>query len=149
MDIKKALELIESGRFEELDIDDVWELINTLSVSSEPQAFQALVKLQNSKIGQSLPQMNMQMQYIIEQNAQTIEKQEKNFSLFDLDKKGQPLHKEILPIFNFFSRIEVENKEETEKVSVYYLHYQFVIQDSAFFYRQYLLRSRQLWSFHY
>lgn len=116
MDIKKALELIESGRFEELDIDDVWELINTLSVSSEPQAFQALVKLQNSKIGQSLPQMNMQMQYIIEQNAQAIEKQEKNFSLFDLDKKGQPLHKEILPIFNFFSRIEVENKEETEKV---------------------------------
>ena len=68
MDIKKALELIESGRFEELDIDDIWELINVLSSSSEPQAFQALVKLQNSKLGQSLPQINMQMQYIMEQN---------------------------------------------------------------------------------
>lgn len=116
MDIKKALELIESGRFEELDIDDVWELINVLSSSSEPQAFQALVKLQNSKLGQTLPQMNMQMQYIMEQNIQAIEKLEKKFNLFELDKQGYPLHTEVLPIFNFFSHVEVVNKEGTEKV---------------------------------
>ena len=116
MDIKKALELIESGRFEELDIDDVWELINVLSASADPQAFQALVKLQNSRLGQSLPQMNMQMQYIMEQNIQAVEKIEKNFNLFELDKKGQPVHAEVLPIFNFFSHVEVNNKADAEQV---------------------------------
>ena len=95
------MELIESGRFEELDIDDIWELINVLSASSEPQAFQALVKLQNSKLGQSLPQKNMQMQYIMEQNIQALNKVEKNFDLFALDKKGQPVHASVLPIFNW------------------------------------------------
>lgn len=118
MDIQKALELIESGRFEELDIDDVWELINVLSASSEPQAFQALVKLQNSKLGQSLPQMNMQMQYIMEQNIQSLNKLEKNFDLFALDKKGIPQNAEVLPIFNFFSHVEVKNKEDVEQVKV-------------------------------
>lgn len=116
MDIKKALELVESGRFEELDIDDIWELINVLSASSEPQAFQALVKIQNSKVGASLPQMNMQMQYIIEQNSQAIGKIEKGFDLFELDKKGQPKNPAVFPIFNFFSHVEVENKEGAEKV---------------------------------
>lgn len=116
MDIKKALELIESGRFEELDIDDIWELINVLSASSEPQAFQALVKLQNSKLGQSLPQKNMQMQYIMEQNIQALNKEEKNFDLFALDKKGQPVHASVLPIFNFFNHVEVKNKEDVEQV---------------------------------
>lgn len=116
MDINKALELIESGRFEELDIDDIWELINVLSISSEPQAFQALVKLQNSKIGQSLPQMNMQMKYIMEQNIQALNKIEKDFNLFEMDKKGNPIQAEVLPIFNFFSHVEVKNKDEAEKV---------------------------------
>lgn len=116
MDIKKALELIESGRFEELDIDDIWELINVLSTSSEPQAFQALVKLQNSRLGQSLPQKNMQMQYIMEQNAQALNKLEETFNLFELNKNDQPKYPEVLPIFNFFSHVKVENKEDAEKV---------------------------------
>ena len=116
MDIKKALELIESGRFEELDIDDIWELINVLSSSSEPQAFQALVKLQNSKLGQSLPQINMQMQYIMEQNIQALNKLEKNFDLFALDKQGLPKNAEVLPIFNFFNHVEVNNKNDVEAV---------------------------------
>lgn len=116
MDIRKALELIESGRFEELDIDDIWELINVLSSSSEPQAFQALVKLQNSKLGQSLPQMNMQMQYIMEQNINALNKLEEKFNLFELDREGKPVNSDVLPIFNFFSHVKVENKDGAEKV---------------------------------
>ena len=117
MDIKTAIELIESGRIEEIDIDDLWEIINTLSSSAAPEAFQSLLKLQNSKIGQSLPQLNIQMQYIIEQNAQAVSKIENGFNLFALDKKGQPLHQEVMPIFNFFANIEVDNKEGSEKVN--------------------------------
>ena len=116
MDIKTAIELIESGRFEEIDIEDLWDIINVLSSSPDPQAFQALVKLQNSKVGQSLPQLNMQMKYIIEQNAQAVSRLENSFNLFELDKKGRPIHNEILPIFNFFEKIEIENKEDAEPV---------------------------------
>ncbi len=116
MDIKKALELVESGRFEELDIDDLWELINILSVSSDPQAFQALVKVQNSKLGQSLPQMNQQMHYIMEQNAQALASLEKGFNLFALDAKGNPKQNAVWPIFNFFRHVDIENREGAEPV---------------------------------
>ncbi len=116
MDVKTAIELIESGRFEEIDIDDLWELIDILSASSDPRAFQALTMLQNSKIGHSLPQINRQMQYHIEQNMLQIEKLEKKFNLFETNAQGMPIQQDLLPIFNFFSRVEVDNKETAEKV---------------------------------
>lgn len=116
MDVKTAIELIESGRFEEIDIDDIWELIDILSASSDPRAFQALTMLQNSKIGHSLPQINRQMQYHIEQNMLQIEKLEKKFNLFETNAQGMPIQQDLLPIFSFFSRVEVDNKETAEKV---------------------------------
>lgn len=116
MDIKTAIELIESGRFEEIDIDDIWELIDVLSASSDPRALQALSKLQNSKIGISLPQINRQMQYHIEQNLLQIENLEAKTDIFSQNKQGMPKTEAFLPIFSFFSRVEVENKETSEKV---------------------------------
>ncbi len=116
MDIKTAIELIESGRFEEIDIDDIWELIDVLSASSDPRALQALSKLQNSKIGMALPQINRQMQYHIEQNLLQIENLEAKTDIFAQNKQGMPKIESFLPIFSFFSRVEVENKETSEKV---------------------------------
>ncbi len=116
MDIKTAIDLIESGRYAEIDIEDLWEIIEILSASTEPAAIQALLKLQNSRIGQSLPQLNLQMQYIIEKNSLALEKMEQSLNLFTLDKHGKPQHKSLWPIFNFYANIEVENKTENETV---------------------------------
>ena len=116
MDVKTAIELIESGRFEEIDIDDIWEIIDILSASSDSRAFQALTTLQNSKIGMALPQINRQMQYHIEQNLLQIENLEAKTDIFAKNKQGMPKIEAFLPIFSFFSRVEVENKETSEKV---------------------------------
>ena len=117
MDVKTAIDLIESGRFSEIDIEDLWEIIEILSTSSEPAAIQALLKLQNSRIGQSLPQLNLQMQYIIEQNIKVLNNIEQDAEIFAFDKKGHPLCKALLPIYNFYKNIEVENKEDSENVT--------------------------------
>lgn len=116
MDIKKALELIESGRYEEIDLEDIWEIVQVLSSSSDARAVQALMTLQNSPVGRALPQASLEMHHIIENNARLVKNLEKDFNLFELDKSGQPVYAEVLPIFNFFSRVEIENKPGDEPV---------------------------------
>ncbi len=116
MDIKKALELIESGRYEEIDLEDIWEIVQVLSSSSDARAVQALMTLQNSPVGRALPQASLEMHHIIENNALLVKNLEKDFNLFALDKSGQPVYAEVLPIFNFFNRIEIENKPGDEPV---------------------------------
>lgn len=116
MDLKKALELIESGRYSEIDLEDIWEIIQVLSSSSDSRAVQALMILQNSPVGHNLPQASLEMRRIMENNAQLIGQMEKLFNLFEMDKNGQPVHAEVLPIFNFFSRVQVENKPDAEPI---------------------------------
>lgn len=116
MDITKALELVESGRYSEIDLEDIWEIIQVLSSSSDSRAVQALMVLQSSPVGQNLPQASLQMHHIIEANALAVSRLEKGFNLFELDKNGKPVRPEVLPVFNFFDRIKIENKSGDEPV---------------------------------
>lgn len=116
MDTKDAIMLIESGRYEELSDEDIMHLYYTLSSSAEQAAVSALITFRQSRIGNNLPQISMNLHNLIESNYRAVHKVENEVSLFALDNAGRPQSKEILSIFNFFSRVEVENKAGAENV---------------------------------
>lgn len=116
MDIKDAIQLIESGRFFEIDIEDLWELESILSSSTDPQAVAALISFQNSPLGHNLPQASLQLKALIDANSRAVQNIESGFNLFALDSQGRPQSKEVLSIFNFFRRVNVDNKPGAEIV---------------------------------
>lgn len=117
MDMEEAVELVSSGRFKDLSPEDLMLIKDVLSASADPRAVQALITLQNSPAGINMPQTAVEMNSLIKTNAQIFADIEKGFNLFELDNNGRPVHPEILPVFNFFSRVQVENKPETEFVN--------------------------------
>ena len=116
MNTEEAVELVLSGRYKDLSPEDLMLIKDALAASSDPRAVQALVTLQSSPIGQNMTQAALNMYNVIENNAAIVSNLENNFNLFELNEKGQPVHAEILPIFNFFSRVQVENKPSSEYV---------------------------------
>lgn len=108
--------LVESGRFEELSDEDIMQLYYTLSSSTDQSAMLALVAFNKKPISQNLSGISLNLHNLIEANCYAVRDIEKSFNLFAMDAAGQPQSKEILSIFNFFSRVEVENKPGTEPV---------------------------------
>lgn len=117
MDMEEAVELVVSGRFRDLSPEDLMLIKDVLAASADPRAVQALITLQNSPAGMNMPQAAVEMNNLIQVNARTFANIENSFNLFELDSKGRPVHSEILPVFNFFSRVQVENKPEAETVN--------------------------------
>lgn len=117
MDTEEAVELVVSGRFKDLSPEDLMLIKDVLSASADPRAVQALMTLQNSPAGMNMPQAAVELNGLIQTNAQTVANIENGFNLFELGKDGKPVHSEILPVFNFFARVQVENRPEAEPVS--------------------------------
>ena len=128
MDVKDAIQLIESDRLNELDIEVLWQIKDVLSSSNDPQALQYLVIFQNTAAGQGLSQKSLEMQTVINNNMAAVKaveqsiglisrkNKEPDFSLFNFDMLERPLQKSLLPVFNFYKRVEVENKPSAEPV---------------------------------
>lgn len=116
MDVKDAIQLVASGRLTELDLEVLWEVESILAASSDPAAQNALRMFLGSGVGSNLSTMSLQMQNIITANVMQIQNIEKRFSIFALDKSGRPLNSELSSIFNFFQRVEIDNKKTAEPV---------------------------------
>lgn len=128
MDIKDAIQLIESDRLNELDIEVLWQIKDVLSSSNDPRALQYLVIFQNTAAGQSLSQKSLEMQTLINNNVMAVKAIEQgmglvakknkspDFSTLAIEKLEPPVQKALLPVFNFYKRVEIENKTTAEPV---------------------------------
>lgn len=128
MDVKDAIQLIESDRLNELDIEVLWQIKDVLSSSNDPRALQYLVIFQNTAAGLGLSQKSLEMQTAINNNMAAVKaveqsiglvvgkNKEPDFSLFNFDTLDRSLQKSLLPVFNFYKRVEVENKPSAEPV---------------------------------
>lgn len=125
MNEEDAIQLVLSGRFSELTLDDLWMLKNTLQNSAAPQARQALVILESSPVYQNIALKTQQAIPQINENFAAIEKVESRFDLFSLTKEGEYRDKDILSVFKVYQRFdmcdvlpEVKEPVVTEKRSV-------------------------------
>lgn len=116
MDVKDAIQLIEGGRLNELDTEVLWQIQDVLSSSNEPDAMHYLAILQGPVAGPNMAQKSLEMQNIINNNMLAIQNIERNFNPFVLDINHRPVNKALLPIFNLYKRIQVDNKALAEEV---------------------------------
>lgn len=110
-----ARRLIKSGRISDLSGYDLLALEYSLSHSTDPEDIELLSILRGSSVNQKTD-LVVGLQNQIEANYRAIRNIEKDFNLFALDAQGSPLSKEVFSIFNFFNRVEIDNKPGAEPV---------------------------------
>lgn len=81
MDVKDAIQLIESDRLNELDIEVLWQIKDVLSSSNDPRALQYLVIFQNTAAGLGLSQKSLEMQTAINNNMAAVKAVEQSIGL--------------------------------------------------------------------
>lgn len=103
-----AIQLVLSGRFNELTLDDLWMLKDVLQNSVNPQAKQAFAVLESSPVYQSLVQNTQQAIPSINENFAAIEKVESRFDLFAVTKNGELADRDIFSIFKIYNRMDIK-----------------------------------------
>lgn len=111
MDIKEAIQLIKQGRFEEMDVEDLWELEEILSSSNDYNAVQAYITFKKTNIAQNLNNISMQMKTWVDTNLQIVNNLDKGFNLFQLNSKSDFVYPEANGLFCFFNNINVNNSK--------------------------------------
>lgn len=110
-----AIQLVLSGRFNELTLDDLWMLKDVLQNSSSPQAKEAFAVLESSPVYQNLMQNTQQAVAAINENFAAIEKVEARFDLFAVSKDGKYEDRDIFGIFKIYDHMDLSADTVTEE----------------------------------